>query len=293
MGRIYCFLILLFLTAASAKARQSPGEDYPTVVPDIKIAASSADASSAQWGEDAGKSIDGNMASLYHSSWSNTVFPVTLNYHFQNVDVLDYLVYYPRSDGGSNGNFMEIEVWVSTAAKPEFVRTGKYNFEGKGSPSVIRFSGGLKSPVTVRFVINSGMGDGKDYASCAEMMFYAKNRQTSIPKVFTDETCCELRSGVRRQDIDTIRNTFFRNLATALLNKTYPKEFRIQQYKPFPNPETAARKNKTSTYSLLDNPTGICVTDRDSELIVFVGKIGSGSISLRLTDFEKGYSATD
>lgn len=286
-------MFLLLLATVTVKAQQR-ANDYPDVVPDRKIPVNSADASSKQWGEDAEKSIDGNRYTLYHSSWSDTEFPVTVNYHFKDVDILDYFIYYPRSDGGSNGNFMEMEVWVSTASRPGFVRIGKYNFEGKGSPSKINFPGGIKSPKTVRIIVNSGMGDGtKNYASCAEMMFYAKNGQASVSPVFTDETCSALRSGIGKRNIDTIKNVFFRNLATSLLDKTYPKEFRIQQYKPYPNPETAARKNKASTYSLLDNPTGICITKNDNELIVFAGKMGKDIISLRLIDFEKDYSGVD
>jgi hypothetical protein len=293
MNKFYHFLFILLFATITVQAQQG-ADDYPDVIPDRKIPVYSADASSAQWGEEAGKSIDGNISTLYHSSWSDTKFPVTVNYHFKDVDVLDYLIYYPRSDGGSNGNFMEIEVWTSTVSKPEFVRIGKYGFEGKGVPSKINFPGGIKSPQTVRFIVKSGMGDGeKNYASCAEMMFYAKTGQTSIPPIFTDETCSKLRPGIGKQNIDTIKNGFLRNLATSLFNKTYPEEFRIQQYKPYPNPETAARKNKTSTYSLLDNPTGICITDQDNELVVFAGKMGKDIISLRLIDFEKGYSGVD
>ncbi|MDR1631534.1 MAG: M60 family metallopeptidase [Dysgonamonadaceae bacterium] len=293
MSKSYSLLFLLPLIGIAVNAQGNKQDNYPTVIPDKKITVTSADASDAQWGEGAANSIDGNKNTLYHSSWSNTVFPVTINYHFQNVDRIDYFTYHPRSDGGSNGNFVEIEVWASTASQPKFVKVGEYNFEGKGTPSVVNFSGGLKSPKTIRIVVNSGMGEGgKSFASCSEMVFYKRKGQSSIPFVFTDESCSELRSDVRKQDIDTIGNTFFRNLANALFNKTYPKEFRIQQYKPYPNPETAARKNKTSTYSLLDNPTGICIAEKDKDLIVFVGKTGKETISLRLIDFEKGYSAS-
>ncbi|MDR0699537.1 MAG: M60 family metallopeptidase [Tannerella sp.] len=264
-------------------------DDYPESVSDLKITVHSADASSNQQGEEATKSIDGNMNTLYHSSWNGAIMPVTINYHFRDVDRVDYFIYYPRTEG-TNGIFTEIEVWVSTASHPEFVRTGKYDFEGKGIPSKIYFPESIKSPKTIRFRAN-GMGEyNKDFVSCAEMMFYAKNQRTPALSIFTDETCSKLRPGVRKQDIDTLRSGLLRNLATSLLNKTYPEEFRIQQYKPYPSPSIAATKNKTSTYSLLDNPTGICITENDSELIVFAGKTDRGeAVTLRLIDFEKGY----
>jgi hypothetical protein len=260
------------------------------IIPDKKIKVSSAQASEAQQGEDAGKSIDGNTSSWYHSHWHNTKFPVTLTYYLDNAEVLDYIVYYPRTDMGNNGNFEEIEVWVSTASNPEFVKKGVYNFYGKSSPSGIHFPENIKSPKAVRFVIKSGVNG---FASCSEMEFYVKGEQISIPRIFTDETCSELRPGIKKQDMDSISNPFFQRLATLLLNNTYSKEFRIQQYKPYPIPEVAAKKNKTSTYSLLDNPTGICITGKDKELIVFAGNMGKEMLSLRLIDFQKGYSGTD
>jgi hypothetical protein len=263
--------------------------DLPEVVADRKITVHSADASNAQWGEEADRSIDGNMSTMYHSSWRNTVLPVTLNYHFKNVDKIDYITYYPRPDGNPNGNFMEVEIRVSTASKPEFVKAGKYNFSGKNTPSKIRFPESIKSPKTIRFTVNDG---ANGFASCAEMEFYVKSAQSSVPSIFTDETCSKLRPNVTKRDIDAVGNGFYRNLARALMDKTYPGEFRIQQYKPYPNPDMVAAKNKTSSYSLLDNPTGICITGKDEELIVFAGKMDE-LVSLRLIDFEKGYAGTD
>lgn len=293
MNKFYFLLFLPFLAGLTVKAQEYRPEDYPTIIPDKKIAVSSAYASNSQWGEDASKSIDGNLKTLYHSSWINTVFPVTIDYHLKNAALLDYLIYSPRTSG-MNGNFKEIEVWVSTASRPKFVKTGAYNLEGKGTPSIIHFPGGLKSPKTVRIIVKSGVGDNSTgFASCAEMSFYEKKKRTAIPAVFTDGSCSKLRPGVRKQDIDAIGNNFFRHIATGLFNKTYPEKFRIQEYKPYPNPETVAQENKTSTYSLLDNPVGICVTENDEELIVLVGETGNESISLLLIDYKKGYSPVD
>ena len=128
-----------------------------------------------------------------------------------------------------------------------------------------------------------GMGDFERgfTITCAEMTFFQKSRQPAVPPVFTDETCSELRQNVSRQTVDAIENNFYRRLASSLLDNSYEKEFRIQEYKPYPRAETMAERNKTSTYSQLDNPTGICVRDGD-EIIVFVGKMGDENLSLRL-----------
>jgi hypothetical protein len=259
------------------------------IVPDKKIPVKRAEASEEQPGEGINRSFDDKMNTLYHSRWRGTQFPVTLTYYFENEEQIDYFYYIPRTEG-SNGNFKKIEVWTSDEAHPAFIKLGDYDFEGKSAPSKITFPGGLKSPKAVRIVVNSGEGDdGKGFASCAEMSFNAACQQPSIPDVFTDETCSALRPDINRQTIDAIPNRFFRNIAVSLFEKNYPAEFRIQEYKPYPHPHKVAKANKTSTYSLLDNPTGIFVNEGE-ELVVFVGKTGGENISLGLIDFEKGFS---
>ncbi len=261
--------------------------DDVAIIADKKVEVSRAEASDAQPGEDVSKSIDGDMSTIYHSRWSRTTFPVTLTYFFEDAEQIDYLIYYPRTEG-SNGNFKEVEIWVSTGSQPQFVKTGDYDFKGSSSPSKISFPDGLKSPKAVRFVVKSGLGDGGGgYASCAEMAFFLKSPQPAIPPVFTDETCSELRSGVDRKTVDAIANGFFRRMASSLLDNNYDAEFRVQEYKPYPRPEKMAEKNKTSTYNLLDNPTGISVKE-DEEIIVFVGNTGGENVSLRLIESGKG-----
>lgn len=261
--------------------------DQSGIVPDQKVNVIKTEASEAQPGEDIGKSVDGNTATLYHSRWVGTSFPVTLTYFFGPTEQIDYLTYFPRTEG-SNGNFKEVEVWVSTEANPSFVKTGDYDFGGASSPSKISFNGGLKKPRAIKFLVKSGMGDSRgSYASCAEMSFYIKSRQTNIPPIFSDETCSELKKDIDHESLDTIKNRFFKRLALALYENQYEKEFRIQEYNPYPHPEENAQKNKSSAYSLLDNPTGICI-NKGEELIVFVGNTGGENLSLRVIDFDKG-----
>jgi len=293
MYQSFLFTMLLFAVTANIAAIEAETVERATfqndlvVVPDKQVKVSRAEASEAQRSEGIENSIDGNLSTIYHSRWQGTVFPVTLTYYFTNVERIDYFIYYPRTSG-SNGNFKELEVWTSVGdGKPEFVKAGEYDFRGSSSPSKISFPEGLKSPKAVRFVVKSGMGDGYGtFASCAEMMFFAKSPQPAIPSVFTDETCSELRPGTDRRNINAIENNFYRRLALSLFDNSYDKEFRVQEYKPYPRPETMAERNKTSTYSLLDNPTGITVKEGD-EIIVFVGNTGGENLSLRLIRSER------
>ena len=107
--------------------------------------------------------------------------------------------------------------------------------------------------------------------------------------VFTDNTCTALKEGVSDSDIDAIKNPQFRALAKALYNVSYNKRYRIKEYEPYPHPSVAAEKNKTGTYSLLDNATGI-VAMPGEEIVVFVGETNGQDIGLCSINFNNDYS---
>ncbi len=98
------------------KVIQRGTKDYKTpntdkLTTDIKVKVSSARASQEQGGQELSKSIDGDMSSLYHSPYyGQTRMPVKLNYYFSTPKDIDYLIYYPRSDGNSNGYFGKVTV---------------------------------------------------------------------------------------------------------------------------------------------------------------------------------------
>ncbi len=255
---------------------------------DIAVKVSSATASNEQSGEGAARSIDGNMSTLYHSSWFKTIFPVELKYTFNKPEVIDYMIYYPRTEG-MNGNFKETEIYAGENGKETLV--GKYNFKGSGAPSVINLNG--RKPEYVKIIVKSGVGDNENgFASCAEMQFFRKNEKSKIPDVFSDQTCSGLKKGIKESDIKSIGNTQFQALAKNLYNNTYDKRYRVKEYKPYPNPSTVAAKNRTGTYSLLDNATGI-VAMQGEEIVVFVGETNGQNIALRSINFDNDYSPVD
>lgn len=262
-------------------------------LPDRKIRVKSGTASDSQPGEGIEQSFDNNSRSLYHSPWNNTLFPVTLTYHFSPSDTIDYLVYYPRSDGGTNGNFKEFELWVKTTEEGDFRKAGDYDLDGNSQPALIRFSQPIIGPESVRFVVKSGTGDnGTGFVSCSEMEFYREKSTSSIPPLFSDISCSALKSGVTQEEIDRIENDEFRELAASLFRKEYPISRRVRNYSPYPKPWKAAEKNRTKSYSMQDNPTGIFV-DGNQSIVVFVGETGGENISLRSINFDKSYVCSD
>ena len=268
-------------------------EDYTggsgdDILDDIKVPVSSASASSYQPGGEIEKSFDGDYSTIYHSNWGNSAsdyFPITLDYHFIEQESIDYLVYHPRTSG-ANGNFKEVEIWATTESNPSFVKIVDFDFMGSGSATKVVFDEPLLNPTAIRFIVNSGSGDGQGFASCAEMEFYRFNTENFNPlSIFTDNTCSELKPGVSLKDIEEISSNLYRNIALYMFKGTYPDEFRIQEYKAWPHPDAWAKENKTSTLSLLDNPTGISVS-RNEDLIVFVGETEGYPISLKIQNLD-------
>ena len=249
---------------------------------DTKISVISSQASNSQASEPIGRSHDGDMTTLYHSNWNNTVFPVTLTWNFSsNADALDYLIYYPRTDG-VNGRIHEVEIFVSTAEVTAFQSIGTFNFHGSGSPSTVSFPGGVVRPRAVRFIVRSGEGG---FVSVAEIEFYKRNQTNTIDRtIFADDIASKLQPGVTREMIEDMQNVFMSNIALTLYRDEYPSEFRVQSYKPYPHPGIRAAADITWPYSLLDNPTGIAL-QAGTECIVFVGETQGQSISLRVMDY--------
>lgn len=291
---VFVSILIACTDEKKALVLQKPQEGYSggstdDIKTDVKVPVSSATASSSQPGEGIEKSFDNNFSTIYHSPWVNggaNYFPITIDYHFQNQESIDYLVYYPRGDGGSNGNFKEVEIWVATESDPGLVKRLEYDFKGSGVATKIVFEQPLIKPKTIRFVVKSGAGNGQGFASCAEMEFYKAKVDNSNPlQLFTDLTCSELKPGITLNDIEKVSNDLYRNMALYMFNGQYPREFRIQEYSAWPHPDVWARENKTSTLSLLDNPTGIAVAGGE-ELVVFVGDTHGYTLSLKIQDLD-------
>lgn len=294
MKYAYLLPVLLLFFFASCKDGEETPDTPPIVVPpvevppveewgnDVKLTVKSATASSQHSGEEIENSFDGSLSTIYHSPWTaDEYMPVTLTYNFENTETMDYLIYNPRTDGGSNGNFQEFDLYVATAAEPTLKLYGTYNFQGSSAASIINFSPALVNPMQIRFVVKSGKGG---YASCAEMEFYHKNTSSfNYADLFTDATCSELKRGVDESAINAVSNQFFKELAMEIFKGEYESEFRVQSYKSWQHPDIIAAKNKTNTYGLRDNPTGIYVKAGE-ELVALVGNTHGQNISLFIQD---------
>lgn len=275
--------IVLGWQAGVVLAQKNLQEQIPTLKSDVRIQVKSGKASSYQRGDGIEKSFDGDGAVIYHSSWGDTKFPVTLEYQLAKNNQVDYLIYHPRTDG-ENGRFGAFELWVSTRRNPEFYKVGDYDFNKSAMPSVISFKETIRQPLAFRFIVKSG---GSGFVSCAEMEFFCKNEDRGYPEsVFTDATCSGLKPGVTVNEVAKIRNPFYKSLAEQLLVDTVCADYRVQYYEAYPPIEETARKLKTSTYNSFENPTGIYFTEGE-EVAVLVGDTQGQPVSLRVHSFEE------
>ncbi|MRI62456.1 hypothetical protein EDM00_00385 [Ornithobacterium rhinotracheale] len=257
---------------------------------DIKLTVASGTASSAQSGSGIEKSFDGDPLTLYHSNWNNNpsnYFPIELIYNLQQpATQLDYIIYYPRQKGGNNGNFKKVEIYVKSVGG-EYVKVLTKELSNTGSPSRFVLPNSIKNPESVKFKVIEGYGDGQGFASCAEMEFYAYAKEDfDISSIFVDKICSDVKPEVTNEDIAQIPNNFYRNMAYYMKKGTYPREFRIQDYKAWEDPNPVAAKNRNTAYSEIDGVTGIYVEENE-KLIVFVGDTHGQSLSLRFVNLDK------
>jgi hypothetical protein len=148
-----------------------------------------------------------------------------------------------------------------------------YGLERSGSITFRQQGGGIEHTVTVTQAVRSYVPEEKigDF-DAAEMA-----------AIFTDNLYTELKPGITEATILGMNNEFLKTLAMSLYRNSYPKEFRVQEFRAYPHPDIKANENKHWPFTLLDNPTGIRTTN-GKELVVFVGDMHGQTIKLRVID---------
>ena len=226
--------------------------------------------------------FDGNMDTKYHSPWSTdnppTEFPVILTVTLpDDAPSFDYMMYWPRQVG-TNGRIIHWKVSLSTKVSPDtFVKVLETDYPGDALQKKIaipsEYRGNIKK---IEFYITEGLAD---VVSIQEIEFYNEVSSAGMPDIFTDNSCSELIEGVTREEIIAIDNTVFRNIALAIFDETYDYR-RVKNYRSYPSPDEMAELNKTSTYSLLDNVTGIFVTKGEYLLVMVDGLESQASLRI-------------
>jgi Peptidase M60, enhancin and enhancin-like/Secretion system C-terminal sorting domain len=262
-------------------------------IQDTKLTISSASSTeNNSTSENIAKTYDNNLATIYHSKYTNSTFPVNpinLTYNFSGNNQIDYLIYTPRQDGSPNGNFGTGEIWYKIGTG-SLIKMMDFDAEMKSSPTRITFTTPLVNTNQIVVKVKSG---GNNFVSCAEMAFYTKsNAYLNIANdVFVDNMYAELKPGVTQVQIDAVSSDFFRGLATCIYNNTYDKKFRIQDYQVYPVVASTAAALKTSTYNQFENPTGIAFK-ANTKAVIIVGPTAGVYPSLKVKNFALDDNAT-
>lgn len=232
--------------------------------------------------------IDGTQELFWHTVWApSTTFPQYIEFTFEEKVDLDYFIYYR----GRNGNecFKDIVVEVFTDDGMDAGQSGTYKEVYRGiipneKYSRINFDESQNGVSKVKITMNSSWGKT---LACREVEFYKRNPSNfDYTTLFADLACTQLKSGITEQEILSCPHSFYRKIAWYIYKEKYPQEFRIADYKAYPYPYKQALENKTSTYSLLDNPTGISV-ETGENLIVMADLKGRPTATIRVQNLDK------
>ncbi|WP_303011078.1 M60 family metallopeptidase [uncultured Bacteroides sp.] len=266
---------------------------------DIKVDMTGAeDVAGSDNGKKAQLAIDGDPSTWWHSS--NGGFdsdnPMELTISFPEPVEMDYFIYVPRNDNNVNGVWGEVEVYIETSANLQRTRAFsvepvvEWDFKKQKNMARVDFPASQIDVTKVKFKIKSGANSnaaGKNLASCAEIEFYKENPEKfDYTALFEDKLCAKLKPGITLEEILNCQNAFYKNIAYYMWNNIYPSEFRIAEFKAGQNPKKDAQRNKTNQYGILDNPTGIAVTEGD-ELVVFADLNNASNVSLLIQNLNK------
>ena len=250
-----------------------------------KVAVKKATATSEQAGEGAGLAIDGDVNTIWHSSWSNTQFPVTFTIELAEQSHVDMIRYSPRTSG-SNGNWNQVEVqYTSGSLGVNWTSAGSYTLNGSGSAYEFEFGDEGITATKIRFIIRSGYAG---FASAAEITPYVKDnaKVEAFKEYFSDDLFTELKPEVT--SAEDIEDADIKALVNSLLTSADGyKKFRVAEYEPYRTVYSLQNELKTSApYNQWENPTGIYVKP-GYECYVAVSGITTEKVGLKIKNWVK------
>ena len=257
---------------------------------DIPIKVVSATADTENNNNEMDKSYDDDLNTYFCSKGGTDVTKTfRMTYTLESGHTLYRIIYTPRTKGNKWGSFNKFEVEVATGDAPtQFVKVASFE-RGDGVHTPLDFT--LDTPVPdakyVRFVVHSAY---MKRVSCAEMDFFepSKNR-FDYRSIFADDLYTQLKEGVTDNLIKNMPDNEMRKLALALSEGNYESKYRVAEYRPYQHPSVMAAVNRTSRYSLSDNPTGIYAVAGE-KLYIALDKLYRGAdISLMVRDLNGGY----
>lgn len=256
---------------------------------DVPIKVISAIADSENKNNEINKSYDNDPNTYFCSRGGEDVVETfRMIYTLESGHTLYRIIYTPRTTNNKWGSFNKFDVEVATADAPaQFVKVASFE-RGDGVHTPLDFT---FTPVVnakyVRFVVHSAY---MKRVSCAEMEFIepSKNR-FDYCSIFADDLYTQLKEGVTEHQIKNMPDNEMRKLALALAEGNYESQYRVAEYRPYQHPSVMATVNRTSKYSLSDNPTGIYAVAGEKLYVALDGVYSEAKISLMIRDLNGGY----
>ncbi len=246
------------------------------------------------------KAYDGNTKSNWFSATSNEA-PVEIKFDVDasQLERIDYLRYIPATGNMTWGRWGEIDIYATDANGVEsLVKTADLGM--KGTNQSIVFDEPLANTTTnIRIVIKTALpyidpndNESPNVASAAEVGFYQYNPDAfQILDYFTDMSISELRSDVTFNDIMEIEDPFYRSIAERLFTGTYDSEFRVCEFKAYPDPYRDYELFRDKAFGLVDNVTGMYVAKANTPQYIFLDEDYGLEIYVRVVDL-KTYEST-
>ena len=246
------------------------------------------------------KAYDGNTKSNWFSATSNEKpVEVTFDIDASNVERIDYLRYIPATGTMTWGRWGEIDIYATDANGVEsLVKTA--DLGQKGTNQTIVFDEPLANTTTqIRVVIKTALPyidqndvESPNVASAAEVGFYQYNPEAfQILDYFTDMSISELRSDVTLEQVLAIEDPFYRSIAERMFYGTYDDEFRVCEFKAYPDPRRDYELFRDKPFGLVDNVTGMYVAKANTPQYIFLDEDYGLEIYVRVVDL-KTYEST-
>lgn len=257
---------------------------------DTKIRIMTATADTENKNNEMDKSYDGDPATYFCSKGGiDVVNTFRMTYTLENGHTLYRIVYTPRSKDNKWGSFNKFDVEVATEDAPTlFFNVASFE---RGDNVHTPFDFKLNTPVPnakyVRFSVHSAY---MKRVSCVEMDFYEPSKNVvDYSSIFSNTLYTELKEGVTEWQIKNLPDNEMRQLAIALFAGNYDNKYRVAHYRPYQNPAIMAALNRTSKYSLSDNPTGIYAVSGEKLYVAMDETYEGAQVSLMIRDLNGGY----
>lgn len=254
--------------------------------------------------------FDGDINTLFQSAWGMEWFGknynpwtevfdhlkpellkieyYTLDFYFADnkEESINSMIYYPRPQNNKGGVWGRFDIEASTYENPEkFEKVGSGDCGQKaGATAFISFVKEVTHPHTIRLKVHDSY---QNYISAGEIEFYGQSDTAfDTSTLFSDNICSTLKAGITLEEINACEYPFFKKFATYIYyNRDEYTQFRVNEFKAYPHPDVRAKENKTNSYDLMDNVTGIYV-EEGSTLVAFVDNPSAEGIGLRVVNFD-------